>query len=245
MSETCENIGTPTNFCNFESYIPDLRNGEFGFIDFGASSGGSVEYCEKTFNRGRGIGIDNSATKIALAKEKGRLVTKGDLRSIHIPEKCVSFCSALDFLEHLPNIAFATNVLHSMVRAARDFVFIRHPSFEDIDYLASMGFKIDWTDWRGHTNMMKISDFDNIFAEAGWDDYVIIPRRRIQDSTHSAIIPLTAPTDTVRYKEETCGAKNCMHFTRECYEQFDIYIKINPTISDKEWEQLVEVSRRC
>lgn len=244
MSDTCENIIEANNNGDFESYIPALRNGQFGFIDFGSSSGGSIEYCEKKFNRGKGLGIDNNLGKIALAKEKGRLVTKGDLRTVKIPEKCVSFCSAMDFLEHLPNLTFATSVIHTMAHSARDFIFIRHPSFEDIDYFASLGFKIDWSDWRGHTNMMKISDYERIFSEAGWSDYIIIPRRRVTNSDHPAIVPLDSPTNTVRYQPEICGPKNFTNFDKECFEQFDIYVKINPAIPEKEWAEVIKVSNR-
>lgn len=239
MNVIKENAVSSYRIDSFDDYLADLERGRFAFIDFGSSSGGSLVYCEEVFGLGEGIGIDKSERKLLEARHAGRLVVKGDLRKIDFPENCVKFCSAMDFLEHLPDQNFAEYVLSVMGKAAADFIFIRHPSFEDIQYLASFGLKLDWTDWKGHTNMMTLAAFEDVFKKFGWSDYRIVPRKRVEDSNHNAIVPITAPTDTVRYNPETCGTKSFVKFERECFEQFDILVKLNPELSDQEWEEIV------
>ncbi|MDP6959743.1 MAG: class I SAM-dependent methyltransferase, partial [Planctomycetota bacterium] len=113
--------------------LSKLVQGKFGFIDGGCGSGGSLEYCEKTFGRGPGIGFDSSSQKIDLAQASGYTVYKADMASVSLPNKCVSFVSFLDVLEHLPDIQTAEKILKNMGTVARDFIFIRHPSFEDME----------------------------------------------------------------------------------------------------------------
>jgi hypothetical protein len=138
----------------------------------------------------------------------------------------------MDFLEHLPDEPAAVGVMRELGRAARDFVFIRHPSFEDVDYLARFGLKITWTDWQEHPNMMTLADYERVFAELGWNDYVINLGPPIVDSWHYAVLPIDAPRDAQRYDPEMHGPKPFIEFDRPLYEQFDIFVRLDPAMDD-------------
>lgn len=223
-----------------------LAQGEFAFIDGGCGIGGSLAFCEKTFGRSPGIGFDSSPAKVERAVAAGHCVYRADLASIDLPPRSVSFVSFLDVLEHLPNVTVTRSILENMGCVARDFLFIRHPSFEDIAYLEERGLKLDWTDWHGHPNMMTLADFDALFRELGWSAPTVFGQKPIEDSRHPSIVPLDAPTDTVGYDPAIHSKKPGIRFDRVVYSQFDIFVRLNPDLSRRDWKNLTErvVSRR-
>ena len=219
--------------------LHDIAQGKFAFVDFGCGTGESIGYCQKRFGLGPGFGIEVSERKLQQARKSGHAVIAADVTETTLPEGCVSFCTMLDFLEHLPSQDAGAAVLRSAGRIARDFLFVRHPSFEDIDYLAGLGLKLDWTDWIGHKNMMRLGDFAKVFRGLSWDEYVIIPQKQILDSSHPAVVPLTMPTDTVRYDAEKHGPKPLVYFNRPIWTQFDMFVRLNPAMDEKAWRRVL------
>lgn len=215
-----------------------LSAGEFAFVDAGCSSGGSLTYCERVFRKGPGIGFDISPDKIARASEAGHVVCQADLATVELPSRSVHFVSLLDFLEHLPDFARAREMLANMARVARDFLFIRHPSFEDIDYLKTLGLKLDWTDWHGHPNMMTVADFFRLMRELELAAPTIIAQKPIADSSHPSIVPLSAPRDTVGYDPALHGPKPEIRFDRPIYTQFDIFVRLDDSLAGSAWDRI-------
>src|SRR4051812_13557296 len=121
-----------------------LASGRYAFVDLGSGVGGSIQHCVRRFDRGAGIGIEVGKADLEAARRAGLDVIEADVRTAAPLERSVSFVSMMDFLEHLPDLAASDAVVERFARAARDFLFIRHPSFEDIDYLAGLGLKIVW-----------------------------------------------------------------------------------------------------
>jgi SAM-dependent methyltransferase len=212
-----------------------LARGRYDFIDAGCGVGGSIDYCQRVFRCEPGLGFDLNAAKIREARENEVSVMHRDLTEVDFPDDCVVFSSMLDFLEHLPDEATAQRILKRLGRASRDFLFIRHPSFEDIDYLRRYNLKLAWTDWTGHRNMMTVEHFRSLFARLGFDDFVIIARDRIRDSSHPAIVPLSAPTDTIRYESGVHEAKCLIEFDKAVFERFDMFVRLSPALSDEDW----------
>ncbi|MEZ4334528.1 MAG: class I SAM-dependent methyltransferase [Myxococcota bacterium] len=220
--------------------VERLRSGAFAFVDAGCSSGGSLDYCARTFGQGRGVGFDRSPAKVASARAAGHEAYEADLGKIELPAKSVLFVSLLDFLEHLPDLETTRVILERLARVARDFLFIRHPSFEDIAYLRSLGLKLDWTDWHGHRNMMRLRDFESLCREFGWPAPTILAQKPILDSDHPSILPLSAPPDSVGYDASKHGPKPKLRFERPVYTQFDIFIGINPALTPAQWFRITE-----
>ncbi len=215
-----------------------LQENKFSFLDLGCSNGDSIQYCENIFKYGNGLGVDIALDKIIKARKKGYNVIKADITSEQFPEKSVSFISMMDFLEHLKNKSETKKILNSAGKVTRDFIFIRHPSFEDIEYLKAFNLKLDWTDWHGQPNMLLMEDFRIIFQELGWDEYIIIPKKLILNSKHNAIIPFDSPTDTIRYNR-TLGVKKEIKFDKAVWSQFDIFIKINKAMNKDKWDTII------
>ncbi|MGJ3242023.1 MAG: methyltransferase domain-containing protein [Opitutales bacterium] len=214
-----------------------MAAGQFDFVDAGTSKGGSLVLCQKRFQCGPGIGFDSDPEKIALARKAGHHVYRCDLLETPLPENSVSFGSMLDFLEHLPDEAMAKQFLVNIARASRDFLVVRHPSFEDIEYLADFDLKIGWTHWSGHKNMMTVADFERVFADLGWTEYAIKPRRQILSSEDPAVVPIHAPINAVHYNDEVHGPKNSVAFDRPVYTGFDIFVALRP-FEPREWRKL-------
>lgn len=217
-----------------------LRAGAFAFVDAGCSSGGSLAYCERIFGQGRGVGFDASAAKVAAARAAGHEVYQADLATVELPPKSVLFVSLLDFLEHLPDLDATRVMLERLGRVARDFLFIRHPSFEDIDLLRSLGLKLDWTDWHGHRNPLRLRDFETLCRELGWPAPTVLAQKPILDSGHPSVLPLSAPSDTVGYDPAKHAPKPKLRFERPVHSQFDIFIKLNPALTAGAWFRITE-----
>ena len=219
-----------------ESTWPRLVAGEFAFVDGGCGSGGSIAYCEKVFKMGRGLGIDSSAAKIEKARDAGHVAFQADLTRVSLPAKSVQFVSFLDFLEHLPHIDLARSIVANMETVARDFLFIRHPNFDDIDFLKSFGLKLDWADWHGHQNMMTLADLELVIRDLGLPAPTMFGQKPIADSDHPSIVPLSAPRDTVGFDPARHEPKEKVHFDRLVYSQFDIFVRLNPDLTDAQWQ---------
>jgi hypothetical protein len=216
-----------------------LGSGKYTFLDLGSGTGGSLDHCVRRFGLGPGLGVEYDGALVEDARREGFDVVRADVTKIEVPEGSVKFLSAMDFLEHLPDEQTALSVVDRCRHAARDFVFIRHPSFEDMDYLASLGLKLCWTDWAGHPNMMRLSDFLRAFERFGWTDYIIYPRLPILDSSSDQVVALGAPPNVTAYDEALHGPKPFEVFDRPVYTQFDIFVRLNPDMDEEEWEEVI------
>jgi Methyltransferase domain len=223
--------------------VEALQSGRYAFLDAGCGEGGSMTQLSQRFGRSPGLGIDYYPEAIEASRISGFEVMYSNLLmpDLVLPEGCVDYAAAMDFLEHLPTEQDAVQVLVKLASAARDFLVIRHPSFEDVEYLKQFGLKLNWTDWSCHPNPMKLGDFHRIFAGLGWHDYEILPHMNYTDSSHESMLPLTAPTDTLRYDPKSHGPKPQVEFDRKVWGKFDIFVKLNPAMDEAAWESIARV----
>jgi hypothetical protein len=209
------------------------------FIDLGASRGNSLLYCQKLFG-GRGVGIDVNPRKVEEARAKGLDVVLADARTLELP-RGVRFVSACDFLEHLPDLATAREILAGVARAATDFIFIRHPSFEGEEMLRAHGLRQYWHNWSGHPNHMRVSDFCEAFADLGLNRYAICYRERIEHSSHPSIIPLGARRNSGRYEPELHGPKPDVDLPEPVFRAQFIFVALRD-FRRREWERIVSAA---
>jgi hypothetical protein len=221
-----------------ETTMRDLVSGRYAFIDGGCAEGGSIDHCERRFGKRPGLGLDWYGADLTLARSRGFAVAACNLLAQELPERCVGFVTMLDFLEHLPDRQSAIDVMRKLGAAARDFVFVRHPTFEHADDLARLGLKLTWTDWSGHTNPMTLADFRRAFATLGWSDYVILPHMRMDDSGHPAIVPLDAPVDTQQYDAALHGPKPIVRFDAPIFGKYDIFVRLGTHVGDEQWQEI-------
>ncbi len=219
--------------------IDRLRAGEYDFVDLGSSSGGSIDYCMRRFSARRGLGIDLQAEAVEQIRAQGFEALQADVLEFEFPPASLRFVSMMDFLEHLPDSAGVEDVLCRAKSAARDFLFIRHPSFEDEHYLNAVGLKQYWTDWPGgHTAKLTVADFTGIFHRLGLNDYAICYRQPARDSEDPVILPLSAPPDQHHYDATQHDEKPQVVFPRLVYAQIDFFVALRP-FPGAEWAQIV------
>jgi len=216
-----------------------LKAGRYGFIDIGCGVGGSIDHCTRLFNRGAGVGIDIHQRQLTKAIDSGHDVAFADINQIDFPASSVSFCSMMDFLEHLPSLQAAEEVLKKCAIVSRDFLYIRHPSFEETEYLKNLNLKITWADWRTHYNLMTIENYREIFSRNDWKDFFILPRRLIKDSSNEVILPLSAEHNSKFYDPTLHEEKAKVVFEKPIFEQYDIFVRLpGNNMSSVEWANI-------
>lgn len=210
---------------------------DYDFIDLGASSGGSLKACSTAFGAGRGLGVDLSPRKVAKSRAAGLDVVHGD--ALRLAETdVVRFVSAVDFLEHLPNLDAVESAIDSAAQAATDFIYIGHPSFEGEHYLASLGLIQYWHKWSGHTSHIRVSDYCQIFDRLGLHRYAIQYVKPIENSNHPSILPGNLPPDQGPYDPDIHGKRPSVHFSESIWRAQRIYIALRD-FSAEEWQGVV------
>jgi hypothetical protein len=117
---------------------------------------------------------------------------------------------------------------------ASHIVYIRHPSFEHAEYLASFGLKQYWTDWPGvHTTHIRLHEFVAMAEGNNVYDVMVRPLKRAVDSDDPTILPIDAPPNQRKpergpgaygvYDEAKHGPKPHVTFERPVYFAFDIF----------------------
>jgi hypothetical protein len=209
--------------------LDDVDWAEVDFIDFGSGVGGSLQSAEKRTG-GRGVGIEMRAAKVEIARREGRNVVLGDIFDLPT-DLSVRYVTIDNVLEHLPSMDLVEAALHSATRIAREFVYVRHPSFEDEPYLNARGLKQFWTDWRDHPSHITMADFMRIAHKLGATSWSMHPVRAAADSSDSTILPIGAPTDQHDYDAERHGTKPDVVFPRPVYYAWDVLIQMKAGIS--------------
>jgi len=239
---TCSDL--PPSVPEHDAVLRELSSNRYAFIDFGCGTGGSIDHCQRRFNTGPALGIDYTKVDMMVARARGYTVYWCNFLHQILPERCVKFVSMMDTLEHHdPADRSTIETLRHVAKAARNFLFIRHPSFEpnDMAHLASLNMKIGWTDWTGHRNPMSIADFHEAFGALGWRDYVITPHMYIHDTSSEHIVPIECPTDTTHYDATTHRPKPYRRFDRPIPGKFDIFVRLDPRLPDDVWRKVSSV----
>lgn len=206
--------------------IDDVDWSQFDFIDMGAGSGGSLTAAQSNIG-GRGIGIEQNAEKVQRAQAAGVNVIEGDIFALP-PSTRVRYVVFDNVLEHLPDVDHVRRAVESAAKVARDFIYIRHPSFEDEAYLHGLGLTQYWTNWIGHPAHVSLSEFMRILARAGFAAWVMHPVGRAVDSSDPTILPLATDVDQFEYDYDKHGPKPHVTFEKPVYYAYDIVAVTEP-----------------
>lgn len=205
--------------------LADVNLADYDFLDFGAGHGNSIRRCEELFG-GRGLGIDVDRRKIVAAQERGIEVVHGDILSVP-RRQLVKYVCMDNFLEHLPNLGVVRSMVEVAVAVASDFIYIRHPSFEDEAYLAALNLKQYWHDWTGHPSHVLLSDFCAMLKQLGARPFDVEFAGPTFDSSHPSILPLSAPPDQHDYDDRLHGPKPIVAFAKPVYRQIRLTAHLN------------------
>jgi hypothetical protein len=204
-------------------------------LDLGAGIGRRIRAEAKQFGSKHPIGIDRNAGKVARAQERGLPVYCADFNELDpaaFPKVRVAIFD--NVLEHLPSLQAVETAFGRACEIASDIVYIRHPSFEDEEYLASLGVKQYWTDWPGtHTAKVRLDEFTTMAERRGIDGVEVRGVKRAFTSDDPTILPLATPPDQHKHADERTeyglydmaqhGAKPSVAFDRPVYFAFDLF----------------------
>ena len=179
-----------------------LREGEYDFLDFGCSRGGSIDLAKRLFDANSGLGIDIAQNKIKEAIESGHDALLYDIHELP-PRPLVRFCVMAHFLEHVPNRMDVIAFLEKAAAISREFIFIRQPYFDADGLLFQRGLKLYWSDWHGHPNAMTTLNFYSILSQMRSrkriGNFSIHVGGPVTSSDHSAIHPVDSPRNQHNY----------------------------------------------
>ena len=208
----------------------------YDFVDLGCSAGGSIRHCIKRFGATRGLGLDLNPRKVLQARENGFDAIVADVATLEVNKK-VRFVSMLDFLEHLPSLESVEEIIGAAARAATDFLFIFHPSFEGEDYLTELGLRQYWWDWHGHRCHPTVADYCSIFDRLNLNQYMMRYVGPVESSEHKSIIPISAPIDQHQYDETKHDPKPKVDFARPLWRAQEIFVAVGPS-PPREWARV-------
>jgi len=199
-----------------------LATGDYDFIDFGSSTGGSFNLARKWLGLEKGIGLDIDPAKVLAARAVGHEAYEQDVTALAPLANSVKVVIASHFLEHLPSRQLAEKALLSAASTARDYVFIRQPFFDANGPLMEAGFKLYSADWSGHTNLMTSYDMwlaARPLLERGSVTLALLGRNRIKDSQSPSIVPLDAPRNLSKRDLDQFSEKPYIKFEFPLYKE--------------------------
>ena len=214
--------------------MPELDVGEHDFIDLGAGDGGSLPIGYRRFAGTCGVGIELDERKVAAAVRGEATVRLGDATSLDVAAASVRFVTMVDFLEHLPSLAAVERTIESAARAARDFLFISHPSFEGKPYLTQLGLRQYWWHWTGHKSHVTIADYLAMFDRLGLHSYMIRNVGPVHSSSHPTILGTGEPKNQFEFDPAVHSPRPSVEFAQPLWRLQEIFIALRP-LEPAEW----------
>jgi SAM-dependent methyltransferase len=206
-----------------------IAAGDYDFLDFGCSKGGSLLLGKELFGGRRGLGLDIDAAKVAAARCAGHDAVLADVTNLNLAPGAVSFVLMMHFLEHLPGYEAARQAIESATRIARDFVFIRHPWFDSDGALFDLGLKFYWSDWRGHPNRFGKLDFFKVLARARRvHRWLLLGYEPVMDTLSRDLVDLEGPADSQATSQSAISDRPRQIIGVPTYRQIAGLVQINP-----------------
>ena len=195
----------------------------YKFLDVGCKIGGSFYIANKYgFSASDGFGIDVRPQHIEDFIKAGYDGMLADARDIPFPDNTFELVIFNHVLEHMPNELDGIKALKECIRVSSKTVLITLPFFDEDEYLNSLGLKTYYSDWKGHTNKVHFKKLTTEWLAGYSYEYTMI--KKIEDSSFSEIIPLTAPIDSVIYDESKHGQKPHIKFDRDIWREYTITV---------------------
>ena len=204
---------------------------KFDFLDLGSKGGASISYAKTHLGGKMGLGIELRKKFVAEANKAGRYCILGDATKLQFPDKCVNFVVMSHFLEHLPDLQSTETVIKSSARVAKDFLFIKGPSFDDDEYLGNLGLKLFYSDWSGHPVKLASPILIDILKRMELTDYKLFFHRFILDSDDSAIHPAESPPDQHGYDSKKHPPKVKINFDHKIPQEMVCFVKLRKDIT--------------
>jgi len=198
----------------------------YGFLDFGASKGGSIRFAQQVLGGERPLGIDIDPKKVARMRSEGFECIEADATALDLPENSVRFVVMSHFLEHLPSLDHVRRAIASAAKVARDFLFIQGPFFDADDALEALGLKFYWSDWSGHTCHLTTTMLTSILDDLGLSDVELMYAGVISDSDDPTIHPLASARNQHDYDPDLHPEKPQRVFRPRLFREIVYLVKL-------------------
>lgn len=202
------------------------------FVDLGCGSGGSIGWVQNRFASKTHLGIDNRVSDVRNGINNGYNIILGDITNEDVMFPECRFITMLHFLEHLKDEETVEKVIKKSIESASEFIFIKGPYFDSMDYLKQFDLKLTWTDWLGHTTDVTKNMLERIINKFGME-FKIGFQYSILNSDSNEIIPVSSPIDTITY-DELLGNKKHVEF-EGVYREIYCFININ----SPNWDEII------
>ncbi len=216
---------------------------ECDFLDFGASTGGSLKLGYSLLGGVKGLGVDIDPAKVATMHAAGLDCIEGDLTELDWPSQSVRFVLISHLLEHLDSREQAKAVIASAVRVASEWIYIAGPWYDEDEYLEDLGLRPYWSNWSGHRYHMTTRDLGELLRELGAPNFRIWGRDRMYDSEDKALHSLMVARNQHEFDPEVHPPKPVCQFDRPIYREFVCCVRLDD-ISDTRWELLLSRVQR-
>lgn len=214
-----------------------MKRPEFDFVDFGASTGGSIDFAKRVLGGKLPLGIDIDPEKVANMRAEGFDCIEADVTAVDLPENSVRFVVMSHFLEHLPSLRHVHQAIESAARLAREFLFIQGPFFDADDSLAARGLRFYWSAWTGHTCALTTIQLIEILDDLGLTEYRLMFADEVTDSGDASIHPLASPLNQQEYEPGRHPTKPYLTFQPSLFREIVCLVKVADL---QDWEVLAE-----
>lgn len=225
----------------------DMDVSAYDFLDFGASTGGCIEFAKARLGGTNGLGVDIDSQKVARMWSLGYDCAEGDVTQVDLPDDSVRFVTMSHILEHLPDLDSVRRALAGAARVASDFLFIQGPFFDADGILAEDGLKFYWSDWTYHTCHLTTDALRETLDALGLRDYVCMGRAVVADSTDPAVHPTGSPPDQHDYDAGEHPPKPTVSFAAPKYAD-PVYREIVCVVRLRDfpgWPDVVAARQGC
>lgn len=210
---------------------------KFDFVDFGASTGGSIDFGRRILGGKRPLGIDIDPEKVARMQAEGFESLEADVTALDLQENSVRFVVMSHFLEHLPSLDEVRLALQSASRVASDFIFIQGPFFDADEYLKNCGLKFYWSDWSGHKCHLTTTMLTAVLDDLGLSDFELMYVGEVSDSDDPTIHPLASGRNQHEYHPDLHPEKPRRIFGPSLFREIVCLVKVGDMDG---WNDLVK-----
>jgi 2-polyprenyl-3-methyl-5-hydroxy-6-metoxy-1,4-benzoquinol methylase len=197
---------------------------KYKFLDIGTKAGGSLRTAAKRTGMlpSDGIGIDLRRGQLTKARQSGLTVATMDALHLGFRDGAFEFVWMTEFIEHMADERMAADAVREACRVTRGFVHIVTPNWECEEYLASLGLRFSWQTWAVHPFHVTEDALRRAIRLAGVSlSPPLVRSYPVVDSTHSEIVPLTAPRGTIHYSALEHDSKEHIRFEKPLYTKLE------------------------
>ena len=204
------------------------------YYDFGCKKGSSSELCSQLGGTD-GTGLDINPVHIDDYVSLGRKAILCDITNSGLLSGSADFVCISHVLEHLNSRADVFRAIQEAIRISRSFVYIVGPCFEHDDFLESVGFKFNWSDWKCHPTPVRFNDVSNACVGSyGLSNVnkvslecLTFARIPILDTSHKCIHPLSSPKNQHNYDPAIHPPKSPVVELKGVYKEMVAIVRID------------------